>query len=184
MEDGEEMNIVNHDDTAWRPQQLIGTFKNPDGIRQVTGLAVASTGAVDDGNFGLHVAAQDDGEVLVVTEDLCPWIENPDALCSVHEKSDDIADDECVQRHPQMKQAHRDTFGDDQDTRREIHIHLPFRVEPASLKWECVGHPKNGHRVCHVDVLEKSKLNQQQAKMLNGNNESVVVSKKQHHSQC
>lgn len=160
--------MIEHHDTTWQPQRLFGSHKNPDRVHQIAGLVVASAaGAVDDGKFGVRVAAVDDREVLVVTEDLCPWIEHPDELCAVHERTDDVTEDECFQRCLQTKQAFRDTFsGNEEDSRREIQITLPSRVEPTSLKWECIGHPKNGCGVCHIDMLEKGKLNQQCVKML------------------
>lgn len=150
----EDDNEVGHLDMTWRPQRLVGVCKNPDGIQAITAFVITSSGTVNDCEFGVDVALLEGGTVLVISEELCPLIEDPDEFYALYKKTNDITDDEYFQRRLQMKQAVRDLFPVGLETRREFRIRLPFKVEPTSLKWQCVG-TRTGHRLCHIDLLEK-----------------------------
>lgn len=169
--DGDKVSCV---DMSWRPQRLVGVHKNPDGVQASRAFVITSSGAANEAEFGVDVVLIEGGTVLVVSEEPCPLIGDPDEFCALHKKTDDMTDDECFQRRLQMKQSVRDVFADNADTRGEFRIRLPFKVEPASLQWECVG-TETGHRICHVDTLEKKKAQEKTAHMAGmGKSKSVV----------
>lgn len=169
-------NEVGHLDMTWRPQRLLGVCKNPDGIQAVTAFVITSSGTADAEEVGVDVALIEGGTILVISEELCPLIEDPDEFCSLHKKTSDMTEDEHFQRRSQRKQAVTDLFPDGQGTRREFRINPPFKAEPSSLKWQCVG-TRTGHRLCPIDMLEKMKA-QEKCVLVVGNVKSKSIHKK------
>lgn len=143
----------------WTPHKIMAQWRNGDGIKQVTILIALTGGTACASTEGIDVSIQQDGHLLVVSEEWTDYMKDINSFYKHYQNAHDTLElDDHYARRLAMKDALRTLSIANGGNISSVHqCYLPFRVDGSEVDYSIHG-DKFGGRYVHIDLAERSKI--------------------------